>query len=112
MGHAPKQGFVIVDENASASAIEQAWTSGGEKAVTTWLLNQDLKGSHTRRSPITLASDYAELGRREDTLRALENAYGERSPWLTFCRRAAFEFLHGDTRYRALVQRIGLPPAW
>jgi len=109
-----KQGFAIIGDNASSNAIDLAWTTGGEKAVATWLLDQDLKRAETKYlSPISLALDYARLGRKEDTIRALQNAYQERSPWLTFLQKEpAFDFLHSDPRYRSLVQRIGLPPAY
>jgi TolB-like protein/DNA-binding winged helix-turn-helix (wHTH) protein len=109
-----KQGFIIMGDNASANAIEQAWDSGGAKAVATWELNQDLKEARTQYvSPITLAFDYAALERKEETLRTLEDAYRERSSWLTFLQKEpAFDFLHADPRYRALVKRIGLSPAY
>ena len=109
-----KQGFIIMSDNASANAIEQAWNSGGANAVATLALNHDLKKARkTYVSPITLAFDYALLERKEETLRALEDAYRERSSWLTFLQKEpAFDFLHADPRYRALVQRIGLPPLY
>jgi TolB-like protein/DNA-binding winged helix-turn-helix (wHTH) protein len=109
-----KQGLIIIGDNASADAIQQAWNSGGAEAVATWNLDQDLKKARTQYvSPFTLASDYATLERKEETLRALEDAYRERSSWLTFLQKEpVFFFLHTDPRYRDLVRRIGLPPAY
>jgi hypothetical protein len=64
-------------------------------------------------SPLTFAFDFGELHRKEETLRYLEEAYGERSPGLAYVQHSPeFDFLHTDTRYRSLVRRIGLPPAY
>ncbi len=108
-----EQAYVIIGDNASADAIEHAFSTGGEKAVAQWNLNRDLKKARTQYlSPYNLAYDYSMLGQKEETFRALEDAYRERSPWLVFlAKMPEFDFLHADPRYRSLVQRIGLPSA-
>ncbi len=64
-------------------------------------------------SPLHLAYDYAMLGRKEETLRALEDGFRERDPMLVFLQKwRAFDFLHSEPRYRALVAKMGLPPAY
>jgi hypothetical protein len=46
-------------------------------------------------------------------LKFLEIAYRERSPWIVFLQKEpVFDFLHSDERYRAIVKKMGLPPAW
>lgn len=96
-----------------ADAIRHAFERGGDKAVQEWVLSEHRDEARKKYfSPFDLASDYARLGRKEETLRALEDAYRERSPWLVFLQKEpAFDFLHSDERYRALVKKIGLPPA-
>ena len=62
---------------------------------------------------MALASDFGELHRKEETLHYLEEAYNERSPNLAWVQHSPeFDFLHTDERYRSLIQRIGLPPAY
>jgi hypothetical protein len=65
------------------------------------------------RGAFTLAYDYARLERKEDTLRALEDSYRERSPWLPFIQKEpVFDFLHSEPRYRDIVKKMGLPLAY
>jgi hypothetical protein len=73
-----------------------------------------LKAESTKQyvSPIDLAGAYAVLRMKKQTLDALEAAYDERSPSLVFLQSDPyFDFLHSEERYRAIVQKIGLPPA-
>jgi len=107
-----EQSYMVISDKKSADAIQHAFDKGGAMAVVEWVLDRDLKEARTKYvSPLTLAFDYAQLGRKEDTLRCLEGAVQERSPWLVFMREEpAFDFLHADPRFRSLIQRIGLPP--
>jgi hypothetical protein len=53
------------------------------------------------------------LQRKNDAIAALEEDYREHDPWLVFLQKEpAFDFLHSDERYRALVRKMGLPPAY
>jgi hypothetical protein len=64
-------------------------------------------------SPLALANNYARAKNREETLRCLEEAYGEHSSKLVFLQNNPhFDFLHSDSHYRALVKKMGLPPAY
>jgi hypothetical protein len=43
----------------------------------------------------------------------LEEGYRQRVPDLLWIQNdPAYDFLHSDPRYRSIIQRIGLPPAW
>ena len=109
-----EQGFRIVNDKKSADAIQHAFDKGGAMAVAQWTLDVDLNKARTKYvSPMNLAFDYAQLGRKEETLHCLEGAIQERSPWLVFIQKEpAFDFLHSDPRFHSVVQRIGLPPAY
>jgi TolB-like protein/DNA-binding winged helix-turn-helix (wHTH) protein/Tfp pilus assembly protein PilF len=109
-----EQGYLVISDKKSADAIQHNFEKGGATAVAQWALDADLKKARTAYvSPMNLAFDYAQLGRKEDTLRSLEDAVQERSPWLVFIQKEpAFDFLHADPRFRSFVQRIGLPPAY
>jgi tetratricopeptide (TPR) repeat protein len=97
-----------------AEAMRQAFARGGYPGVLRWRI-RDLKQrtSKSYTSPVQLAGWYAELGEREETLRLLEQAYQQRSAELLWLQTdPAFDFLHTDSRYRAIVNGIGLPPAY
>ena len=57
----------------------------------------------------SLAVNYAELGRTDDAINALETSFEkheERLVWMNVEPR--FEQLRNDTRFRALAKRVGL----
>lgn len=109
-----KRAFTVAGDEKSAAAVRQAVERGGSRGVEEWLLSRDLEESRKKYvSPIILAWDYARLGRKEDTLRALEEAYRQRAPRIAFLQKEPdFDFLHSDQRYRALVKKIGLVPTY
>jgi hypothetical protein len=64
-------------------------------------------------SPVDLALRYAQLGYRDDTLAQLEQGYRQHSPLLLWIQNErAYDFLHSDERYRSIIKRVGLPPAY
>jgi TolB-like protein/DNA-binding winged helix-turn-helix (wHTH) protein len=99
---------------ASAAGIRRAFHLGGRRAVLLWQIDHLKKQSATSYvSPVDQAYLYAQLGRREQTLALLDEAFRQRAPGLLWIQNApAFDFLHSDERYRSLVRRIGLPPAY
>ena len=109
-----KQSFLAWGDTKSAAAVRRAFERGGVPAMDQWLLSQDLDQARKKYvSPFTLAYDYARLERKEDTLRALEDSYRERSPSLLFIQKEpVFDFLHSEPRYRDIVKKMGLPPAY
>jgi TolB-like protein/DNA-binding winged helix-turn-helix (wHTH) protein/Tfp pilus assembly protein PilF len=99
-----------------ADKYHRAFVRGGEKAAALVGVNE-LKAKARKQyvSPWEMAFESALLGDdgKEETLKFLETAYQERSPWIVFIQNEpVFDFLHSDPRYRALVQKIGLPPAY
>ena len=76
------------------------------------ILVADMKDSARERyvSPLDFARQYAYLGDKDQTLKILEQAYGERTPWLIMIRNEPiFDLVHSDPRYQVLVRKIGLP---
>jgi len=98
----------------AAAEIPLAHERGGRKAVLQLQLN-DLKTRSRKQyvSPFDLAVAYAALGMKEETLQQLKDAYREHATDLVFLQgEPVFDFLHSDERYRALVKKIGLTPAY
>jgi TolB-like protein/DNA-binding winged helix-turn-helix (wHTH) protein/tetratricopeptide (TPR) repeat protein len=92
----------------------QAYRRGGLPAVRARKVDR-LKRTAAKQyvSPSDFADAYAELGRKEETIRYLEESYRERSPHLVFLQSDPnFDFLHPDPRYRDIIKKMGLPPAY
>jgi TolB-like protein/DNA-binding winged helix-turn-helix (wHTH) protein len=101
-------------EKATAERVAQAYQRGGYRAVVLEQMDElNRKAARQYVSPVELAVLSAQLGRREETLKYLEEGYRQRSPLLLWIQsEPAFDFLHGDERYRAVIKGIGLPPAY
>ena len=92
----------------------QVYRRGGFRAVLEWKVDV-LKRKTGKQyvSPSEFADAYAQLGRKEETIHYLEKSYRERAPHLVFLQSdPAFDFLHSDPRYRDIVNKMGLPPAY
>ncbi len=62
-------------------------------------------------APSEIAVVYIGLGDKDLTFEWLEKAYRDHSPWLIYLKvDPRFDSLHGDSRYRDLRRRMGLPP--
>jgi tetratricopeptide (TPR) repeat protein len=110
-----EKAFHISGDERSAEEARLAFKRDGMRGIREWSLKQNLEKIRAKKyvSALDLATDYARLGRKQETLAALEKAYEERSPWLSLLQKSrGFDFVHSDERYRALVKRIGLPPAY
>lgn len=92
----------------------RVYRRGGFRAVLEWEIEVlKRKASKKYVPPTEFAEAYAQLGRKEETIRYLEKSYRERAPQLAFLQsEPAFEFLRSDPRYRDLVSKMGLPPAY
>lgn len=107
-----EKAFRATGDEASAAAVHRAFASGGARAVAEWGL-ESVRSRKGYVSPWSLAQRYARLGRKEEALAFLEDAYREHSARLVYLQAEPdFDFLHDDGRYRALVRKIGLPPAF
>lgn len=99
---------------AHGEDIQRAYRQGGYKGVVRDYIAEKRHASSPHYvSPVDMALNFAELGDREQTLALLEAAYNEHSPRLLWIQNyRAYDFLHSDARYRELVRKMGLPPAY
>jgi tetratricopeptide (TPR) repeat protein len=108
------KGLRNVGAEKEAQIEERVFRTGGEKAI--WereykQLKEDIKKRYV--SPFALASAAARIGNKEDTLKYLEAAYEERTPWMVLVQfEPDFDFVHGEERYRNIIKKMGLPPAY
>ena len=111
---ATERGFLASGDETSAAAVRRALDSGGGKAVAEWDLDRARATARQRYvSPWRLAYLSARLGRKDETLLHLEEAYREHSPWIVFLQNEPrFDFLHSESRYLSIVRATGLPPAY
>ncbi len=105
---------LLSGDKESTDSVRRNFDKGGYRAVLSWqLTNLKRKSAKHYVSPVNFALQYAQLGQREETLALLERGYREHSPWLLSIQNdPAYDFLHSDERYRAIIQKIGLPPAY
>jgi TolB-like protein/DNA-binding winged helix-turn-helix (wHTH) protein/Tfp pilus assembly protein PilF len=100
----------LSENNATCVAnMARAYAASGRTAEATKLLN-DLKSRLAGGSPVAseLASVYTALGDKDQAMAWLEKGYEDRfNPGVLL--RPAFDPLRSDPRFKALVQRIGLP---
>jgi TolB-like protein/DNA-binding winged helix-turn-helix (wHTH) protein len=98
----------------SAATVRSAFQRGGLDGVVTWQLHVLEKKARTSYvSPVELATVHAQLGHREEALALLEEALQQRSPALLWLQTyPQFDVLHADERYRAIVKKVGMPPAY
>ncbi len=104
----------IANDPQGAAAVQRAYDQGGYKAVVRLQLSETEKVSKMEYvSPVDFANLYAQLGDRERTLALLEAGFREHSARLLWIQtEPAYDFLHSDPRYRSIIQRVGLPPAY
>jgi TolB-like protein/DNA-binding winged helix-turn-helix (wHTH) protein len=109
-----EEGLRLISGPKAVVPAHHAFEAGGERAVEEWGV-KDITARARKGyvSPFDIASRYACLGNKEMTLKYLEDALREHSAWLVFIQNEPlFDFLHSDERYRAIVKKIGLPPAY
>jgi TolB-like protein/DNA-binding winged helix-turn-helix (wHTH) protein len=97
-----------------AQSVERAFKTGGDRAVQDWeLTRKKLLVGKEYVSPFDLASLSARSGKTQEALKYLEAAYEEHTPWIVLVQSEPdFDFIHGEERYRAIIKKVGLPPAY
>jgi len=104
----------LAGEKAQLAEQVQVYRRGGLRAVLEWKVDAlKRKAAKQYVSPTDFADAYALLGRKEETIRYLEESYQKHAPYLVFLQSdPTLDFLHSDPRYRAIVNKMGLPPAY
>jgi TolB-like protein/DNA-binding winged helix-turn-helix (wHTH) protein len=101
---------ILTGDPQSAVTLHRAYEKGGTRGFILRELHRRTLQAKTRYvSPIELASYHAQLGQREPTLSLIEEGYRIRSTdtlWIQM--DPAFDFLHNDPRFRAVVQKTGV----
>jgi TolB-like protein/DNA-binding winged helix-turn-helix (wHTH) protein len=104
----------LAGEKEQLAEQVQVYRRGGFRAVLEWEVDVlKRKAAKQYVSPTEFVDAYAQLGSKEETVRYLEESYQERAPRLVFLQSdPTLDFLHSDPRYRAIVNKMGLPPAY
>jgi tetratricopeptide (TPR) repeat protein len=109
-----ENGLRIENNQESLAAAHKAWIQGGEKAVEQWGVEQ--AQGLARKGYVSnwnLANSFAFSRDKQQTLKYLEAAYRDHDPsMITVQYEPLFDFLHNDPRYRALVAKVGVSPAY
>ncbi len=105
---------ILTGDPQSAVDLRRAWDRGGARRFVRWQLGRRLLQSKSHYvSPVELASYYAQLGDKERTLALLEEGYQQHSTDTLWIQGdPAYDFLHSDSRFRSIVQRTGVTPAY
>ncbi|HTV09617.1 MAG TPA: winged helix-turn-helix domain-containing protein [Candidatus Aquilonibacter sp.] len=112
--YAAEQSLIFGGNPSAADAIHRAFLRGGPQAVLSWRL-ADLTAQSQKHyvSPFQFALLYARLGDKQQALSYLDATVREHSPMIFDLQNdTAFDSLHSNPHYRAIVQKVGLPPAW
>jgi predicted Zn-dependent protease len=109
-----EQSMRLDGEQKLADELHQIYIRRGFQGVLAWKLDRcKQNAAHRYVSAIDFARAYAQLKRKEETLRYLELSYEQHAPYLAQIQcNPNFDFLHSDPRYRAIVKKMRLPPAF
>jgi TolB-like protein/DNA-binding winged helix-turn-helix (wHTH) protein len=106
--------FELEHNMEGLAAVRRAYTRGGEKAVAQWDATvTEARAREECISPWDLAQIVAQTRDKEEALKYLEAAYRAHASFLiTVQSEPVFDFLHDDPRYRALLSKLDLKPAY
>jgi TolB-like protein/DNA-binding winged helix-turn-helix (wHTH) protein len=107
--------YAAIGDPPLSAALRRAFETGGYPAVVRCQLASLEKKARTARvSTFDLADLHGRLGEHDKTLALLEQAANEHDPHLRFLANAdpAFDFVHTDPRFRAVIQKMNLPPMY
>jgi len=92
------------------ATVARTYALSGRKSDAQRVLNELKAKSNQEYVPaFYFAPIYAGLGEQDQALEWLQKAYEERSGWLVFLKiNPVFDGLHGDPRFLALLQKVGL----
>lgn len=99
--------------SALAEETAETFKNAGYRGLVQKRLDDERKRSRQQYvSPVTMASLTAQLRDREQTITLLEQGYEEHSPLLLEVQfDPAYDFVHGEERYRSILSKMQLPLA-
>jgi len=109
-----EKAMLLLGDKNTAAFIHQTYQKDGYPGLLLWQIS-DLKKKASKGyvSPMQFALQYAQLGQKEKTLSYLEVALREHNPSILWIQDdSAYDFLHSDQRYRAIIKATGLPPKY
>jgi hypothetical protein len=106
--------YIALGQTQAAENLRRAYQRDDARGYVRWVLADKLAWSKSHYvSPVALAVIHARLGEKEQTLALLEEGYRQHSPDILWIQTdPGYDFLHGEPRYRSIVQRIGQPPLY
>jgi len=107
-----KKVLAIEGNESTASAVDKAYRNGGFQAVNLEFLKK-LKYRAIKEyvSPLRMAEVASGAGRREEAIQYLEQAFQQRDAQLIHLQHDPdLDSLHADSRYWAIVKKMGMPP--
>jgi adenylate cyclase len=95
-----------------AEVMTQGYKENGYSgAMTSAAETMEAYSKQTYISPYIIAVIYAFAGDEENTIEWLEKAYEMRDPMMPYMGYFAFDLVHDDPRYQALLRKMNLPVA-
>ncbi|HMG85581.1 MAG TPA: winged helix-turn-helix domain-containing protein [Terracidiphilus sp.] len=101
---------ILMGDHQSAANLRRAYEQGGVRGFVRWQLDRRLLQAERHYvSPVELASYYAQLGDKEQTLALLEEGYRQRATDTLWIQGdPAYDFVRSDPRFRSIVQKTGV----
>jgi hypothetical protein len=101
---------ILMGDHQSAANLRRAYEQGGVRGFVRWQLDRRLLQAQSHYvSPVELASYYAQLGDKEQTLALLEEGYRQRATDTLWIQGdPAYDFVRSDPRFRSIVQKTGV----
>jgi len=105
-----EKSLTLVGDTEGAAALASIYKSRGFKATLEWRFNALKKKAKKQYvSPVELAEFSAALGRQDEAVHYLKEAFDQHTASLIWLKQDPyFDSLHPDSRYQAIVKAIGL----
>jgi TolB-like protein/DNA-binding winged helix-turn-helix (wHTH) protein len=105
---------LVLWNDSAVEQIHRAFERGGHNAVLHWYIDEyKVESQKSYVSPYHFASLYAQLGDKQQALAYLDECVRQHAPpILDIQNDTSFDSLHADPHYRAIVQKVGLSPAY
>jgi TolB-like protein len=109
-----EEALKLAGDQSGAVSAHHAYQQGGPRAVDALFLRKLKQKSLTRYvSPVALAAQYALVGQKDQAVALLEEGFQQHAASLLVLQdNGSFDNLHSDERYRSIIRRMGLPPAY